>query len=783
MPILQLTTDAAAEKGKDLWKLITQDIRDRTAVMSKRAIARSLYYGDILYRQRYPGASNIHLPVLTEKVEAMVPKLVNAFFGATPHVLVGRVGKEVHVDGTDNNQDFINWATDSDIPDFYDTIESWIRNMLLDGCSTLKIYYDYTKRNTVEVLGQKAYWQPGEKTHVGQPVEQRTPKSSYDILVDRFGLSNDGIDDGMFEVEVIGGEYDLAAPVDVEGARHIGFSVSFVEGRERYEHILVEFREARYVDEVDVLVHRPIVVQNNPRVEVVEYEDIILPYRTDNIQEAERVTHQYWLTAAEIKQKIEQDGWDITEEEYERLVTESKGNEDRHKQAPDNKTLRWQRDRAVQEYSYNYGSTTDPEAPYADGKVLIFEVYCREDLNKDGTFEEVIYHIPYSLKKIVRSYYLEELYPHGRRPFADAHYIRVSDRWYSISLGELLAPINLEVDAIINMVNESQEIINNPFFFYVPAANTVNPEVLEGIAPGQGIPVADVNGVMFPRFQQEPLANLAAMDSLLLFADRLTIAPQASGSNQTRNAPRTARATLALLSESGIKSDVIITAMQKRGWPELIRQIHALYAAFGPDEKWFRVTGDTEAQRITPAELRGNFEYTFSGNSVNTNREVTRNIAQIRYSTLITNPLVNQDMNALLELTKDFVRHFPEGCNTEALVPKLPGMGGAHPPMDQATEYQIMKLGKNVEALPLDNHIEHIQVLQQIINSPDFENQPEWVAGYVASHLQAHMQQAQAQMQQGGPVPAGGGMANNAPQGMTQSGGGNDLNALEGGVV
>jgi hypothetical protein len=414
---------------------------------------------------------------------------------------------------------------------------------------------------------------------------------------------------------------------------------------------------------------------------------------------------------------------------------------------------------------------------------MMYEIYATEDLNDDGQLEEVIYQIPACLEKIVSACYLEEVFPHGRRPFADAHYVRVSDRWYSRSLGEQLLHINLEVDAIVNMVNESQELINNPFFFYVPHANTVDPEMLENIQPGQGIPVSDANAVFFPKFPQEPLANLSAVDSMLLFADRLTVAPQSVGSNQTRNAPRTARGTLALLSEAGVKTDLIITGLQKKGWKELFHQIHALYGAYGDDSKWFHVTGESNPRRITPQEMRGRFNYSFSGNSVNTNREVLRSIAQVRYQTLIANPLYSMDINAMLALTADFLRHFSEGTDVDKLLPKLPGQGGAHPPMDQATENQIMASGQFVEVLPTDDHVAHLKEIERFSKSQEFEQLPQYSVAAIANHRRQHMQLLQQQVQQqGGPMPGGGGLANNTPTGMSNAQTQTDLNALEGGV-
>lgn len=765
-----LDQELAVQKGRELHALISLDIRDRQPQVNKRLFVRETYFGHKERQLEYSGQSNIHLHLVTEKIENIVPKISNAFWNADPIVHAMRVGEEFDPDDTETVEQFLNWAIDADIDDFYDTFQSWSRNMLIDAVSTVKTYWNREIRNTVIIERAKNSWRAGETDLTGQPVPEDRPKVPFEILMD--------VIPGLTDARPEEGSPD---PLSDDAIETMAFRVDFVEDRIEYENVLVEFSPAEYIDEIEAYIYRPIVIHNSPVVEVVEFEDLIVPFRTSNLQTAERITHQYWLTKFQIQQKVDSGEWDLSAEELDTWMKATPGAE-RQEEHIENKRAKRQKDRELGEHSHSAPRTADVQAPYNDSKMLIFEVYVREDLNNDGIGEEVVYQLPHGLKKVVRAQYLEEDFPHGRRPFSSWHHIRVSDRWYGVSLAELLAPINVEVDIIINMVNEAQELINNPFFFYVPTALGVETEILENIKPGQGIPIGDINGVVFPKFPQEPLANLSTMDSLLLFADRLTVSPQASGSSQTRNAPRTARGTLALLSEAGIKMDMLIMSAQRGGWRELIHQIHALYFAFGGDEKWFKVTGETKPRKVSKDSLRGRYDYKFSGNSVNTNREVERSIAQLRYQMLITNPLYAMDMNALLELTKDLIRHFGEGVNQDAITPQLPQGGASHPPMDQKTEIQRMLQGEPLGALPTDDHAKHLEILRKFQLQKDFESLEGWQVALIAVHTNQHAQLMQQQISQGNLTPGGGGSANSAPSGMSQNAGGTDLNALEGGV-
>jgi hypothetical protein len=766
MPIF-LSPDDAEKKGHDLTKLIDGDIQQRSVLMNRRKYIREIYHGHQERMLEEPGESNIHLNVMTEKIENTTPQILNSFWQADPIVHVKRVEEEFDPELTRLNERFLNWAIDSDIPNFYAIHEQWIRNMLIDGTSVLKTYWKHEMRNGLVIESLKRVIKAGEAGAVGEIVSVDRIKRPDELLLEQF--------DGTLPVKALLAVTPIGDSVhesteldDVAGQSYL---VSFVEDREEYQNVRVDFVASRYIDEIELHIMRPIVVCDQPVIENIEFESLILPYRTTDLQTAERVIQEYWLTIDEVKNKIATEGWEISDEDMDALRSSSRS-EDRHEQHPENKALRRQKDRHIGEQ--NPGRRSVDEAAYVDDKVLIYEMYLRDDVDGDGFAEEVIYHMPRRLRKIVKGYYLEELFPHGRRPFADLHHIRISDRWYSLGMGELLAPINVEANAIINMVNDAQELINHPFFFYVPSANTVDPQVIRGVKPGEGIPIAERGAIEFPQWTQQPLANLSAMDSILLFADRLTLSPQAAGSSQVRNAPRTARGTLALLSEGAVKTDMIITAAQRGGWRELIHQIHALYAHYGSDEKWFQSTGTMKRDRITTKELRGRFDYRFSGNSVNTNREVMRSIAQIRWQMFAGDPQLLQDPEARLELMRNTMEHFSEGIDVSRVMPRSPSAGGSHPPLDQATETRMILQGVPVEALLLDNHTEHIAELDRLSGTKEFEQLDQWQVAMLAQHKQQHVQMLLSQQAQGGLAGGpGAGAVNNVPT---------DLGDLEGGV-
>jgi hypothetical protein len=783
--MLRLSDQFKERRGKWLCDEIQSAIEDRKPLDAKLELVRALFWMDKdPGAVPWEGASDVHLPVLYEKIETNVPKLVNAFWGTEPIVHVSRVPDEYMPEETDHAEQLLNWGLEQDVyPNFYQTSEDWFRNALRDGVSTVKSYWRREWEKTVEVHRIKGAYQKGETSVLQQPVPEYRAKTVDEVLYEIFGKPTDK--HGLVEATEIPSE-------PIEGSEFpelagLTFEVEFVEGRRRMNGV-ARILPGEYVDEIEVHVYRRVLKHDGPCVEVVEHEDLIVPFRTVSLQDADWVAQQFWLNKRDIEAKARSGEWDINEEDLDKLMKLGKIRQD---EIEDNKDLKRQKDRITGEGVVDQIFTSAAEDGTGElddstdfNKLLFFEVYVKDDVDDDDDPIEVIYTISHDLRKIVKAQYLSMVFPHNRRPFASLKYKNISDRWYAQGMGEILVAINLEVNTIVNYVNNNQELINNPFFFYVPAVTMTDPAVLKGVAPGDGVPIGDVNGVMFPRFQQQPLANLSAMDTLLLFADRITISPMAAGSPQVRNAPRTARGTLALLGEGNVQMDNIVTRWQRTGWEELMQQLIALYGDFLPDEKWIYVTGADGTNmplRVRPAELRGRYLFSFTGNTVNTNREVLRGIAQVRYNTVMTHPDYAQDPNVRREALKDFLRHFSEGVDISRLVPAMPGESGyTHPKMSQQSENMAMLNGLEIDVLPSDDHAGHLQILEKFRMSQAFETMPEERVILFANHYTQHQQYMSQQMQQG-QQPMSPGQGNNVPQGMTQNPG-TDLNALEGGV-
>lgn len=764
-------------RGSFLVRLIEQDIQDNLPRYRKVRQYRSLYFGTATADMPlpWPGASNIHLPVLMEKVETFVPMVMSAFWGIEPVVNVRRSPDEYNPEQTDEVEQFMNFIVTKDIVNFYETFETWLRSTGIDSMSHLSPNWERKMRYVSVMHTLKRVYEADEQMASGQKAVEAREKTSLELLIEIFGPI--GATNGLLDAQPLRGTDEDAAVGTI-------WSVAFIEDRVPYR-AEVSFIPGIHIDEVRAQVRRKIIEREGAAVDVLEYEDLVLPYRAQNVQDADRVTQRYWLTVDEVEEKVVSGEWTMSSVDLEML----KGHATRLFDSTHNDPgLQSQKDWVVGE-SNTYSNEADAKimegfAPYNKNKVQVFRVFLRDAVEEGGPRGEVIYHIPYPLRKIVLAQHLDEEYPHGKRPFITAKYLPIAGRWAALGLGDQMAAINLEVNTIINYVNNNQELINNPFYFYEPTALTADTKALTSIRPGMGIPVMSVQGIMFPTFSQQPLANMEIMTSLLMFGDRLTISPMNSGSTQMKNAPRTARGTLAMLGEGHVKTDMLITRFQSGPWTELMEQLFGLYQEFMPDERWYYITrgkGEGRPNRVSKRMMRGRYEFVFKGNTVNTNKEVLRSMAQVRYNTLMTNPDYSTDPHVRRAAIKDFLKFWGEGTDTDRLVPALPGEGAyTHPPMSQQDECKILAMAVPVQVLPSDPHGEHLQVMDMEEKSTGFATMPQHAVGLWANHKLQHMEMLRSQMQQS-TMPVAPGMGNNVPEGMSLAGGGNDMGVMEGG--
>jgi hypothetical protein len=143
------------------------------------------------------------------------------------------------------------------------------------------------------------------------------------------------------------------------------------------------------------------------------------------------------------------------------------------------------------------------------------------------------------------------------------------------------------------------------------------------------------------------------------------------------NAPRTARGTLALISEGNVILDAHITLIQE-AFSELIHQIDGLDEQYLPPEVRYLTTGKVE-KKITRQQFRSKVRFYLTGNTTNTNQQVQQQVSQLMYQSLVGNPLFTGEFLQMhpiaiqnsYKLAADLIKKHSPGNDSSAYIPDL----------------------------------------------------------------------------------------------------------------
>lgn len=676
----------------------------------------------------WENSANLHIPMITEKVETATPKIMSAMWRATPFVNVKRPGgSDFDATKAKDIENFLSWAFRNDIPNFYLTFENFIRNMLIDGTAFAKIRWEKKMRRAIETHMVAAFMTPREVEKGAEPLAP-VDRPVIDILTEVFGLGD--VRQTLHKWENVKGEAST-------------YIVQFTEGARQYS-ARVEIHETDMFDKLRVRVFRNIVERESPMIDLVEIEDLVFPFRSKNLQDADWLAHKTWYTYREIELLVKSGAWSLTKKQLGIL----KGNRKYAEVDNDHESMK---DQVI-----GTDGQTGQHLPSKDGKIdpnniLVWEIYVEDYVDNEVDPINVVHFLPEIIRCIASTEYHDEVFSHGKRPFVSSTYIPIAGRIYGTGMAELLYGVNLSVDHTINMIHNNMVITTTPMGFYSPLTLSSNANALK-IRPGQMIPVQNPRDVYFPEYGQQPLSMYhATFDQMKGIADSLTFSPTVGGSTNFRNAPRTARGTIAMMDAAEERLSSIVEQMQATPWLQMIQQVTSLYGANMTIEKWYHVTGEAQARHITPKELRENFVFEFSGSLTSVNRDIQRTMVQQMYMTLRDEEAYKNDPVAANALRRVFVQAFGENVDIDSILPSVNGqIGQAHPMWDQDDENRSMSQGNVVEVLAEDDHQTHLGKLAKFMKTEIFDNLPDPAKVLFIVHTKGHetaLQQAMAQNQ------------------------------------
>jgi len=213
-------------------------------------------------------------------------------------------------------------------------------------------------------------------------------------------------------------------------------------------------------------------------------------------------------------------------------------------------------------------------------------------LDEESFWEEVIVTYLPQVRQVSRIRPLGRVYPNYRRPNIVGRFIRLPRLLYGLGLAEKMSQLNRMTNSLFNQAIDYGTLQNMPWYFFTPSVTGNLPDVV-GIRPGGGVPVNDPRGVVIPRLQGDVNFWLTMMNMVQAFVERdggitdFNLGRQSAA----QGAPKTARATLALMGQSNIAFGRQV-AMHTSPMVEALDAVHALNKRYAPEDIVFDVLNE-----------------------------------------------------------------------------------------------------------------------------------------------------------------------------------------------
>lgn len=561
------------ELGNYVYDMWDEDNTDRSQWLGELSKWLDAYQGRPKGKNLpWEDASNLFVPLTATAVDAIHPRLMAALFKPSP-VCSFRAQEPADIDLAKKNEVFLDYVVREEC-NVFPVADRFLLNTLIYGIQVVKASWAL-ETDTIRVKHEFPPQTPPEEA-IANILEG---EKLYTSAIRR--LTEDS--------------YEAA-----------------VEDRKIKLEVHIE------ADKLCIYTTREEVVKDQVEIDLINPEDVTFnsdcPY---DLQKADHIIERYWLTLDQIKRKVDLGLFQANDEEMELIETFASTGISSSDQSINIKEYREQITGAME--------TWKEGAPY--DKVEILEGYLKYDVNNDGYEEEVIVTIPKEHPEILlRVQRLEDVYAHRQRPYVLFYFNPISKTVWAQGIPQMVEALQAEVNIIHNLRNDSGQLNNTPYGWYVPAAGL--PKERLPLEPGYLNAVGDVNQVKIHQpgnfsawpFQEEQLLYT-------LFERRTKVSDLTLGrAGENQGASRTATGVQALNAQQATGFDIIIRRIQE-GWKQLLQQVMALYKEYMPDDKMVRITGkygdpDFVVNRM---DLSSKMDMIFTGNSLNTDREIERN--------------------------------------------------------------------------------------------------------------------------------------------------------------
>ena len=441
--------------------------------------------------------------------------------------------------------------------------------------------------------------------------------------------------------------------------------------------------------------------------------DLVLPYKTKDLETARRITHRIWLHLDELDERNRAGLY----QNYDKII-ETPTEEDKATLVQ------------TEEDTTGVASERQEEKPH-----LILECHKTMDLG-DG-YKPYIFTVHYDSQTLLRV--TSRLFKGEKIDyFTDYHFIPNSMGFYSFGLGHFLEPLNEMANTAFNQIFDSGRLSNQPFGFYGRRAGFKSRKIK--LTPGLMTEVEDAKQVYFPSMQRVDQVLFMVLAQIQQYVETFTsTSDYITGRESKGTKTPTAHGTLAII-EQGLITFSVMAKRIVRSLRKELRLLMALNQIFLPDTKEFRIMGskgEIAFKDIKKAEFNSVADIMPIADPAFAAKSTRRQEAIEKYQLLMGNPLIvgnpelgmKPNMRAMHEVLSGVLETY-EDQNKSKILPPLPPE-----PMTPEEEHSVFMQGDYTSPTAEENFQDHIAQHRAFVQTEDYAKMKDEFKPLLENHV------------------------------------------------
>lgn len=355
---------------------------------------------------------------------------------------------------------------------------------------------------------------------------------------------------------------------------------------------------------------------NAPRIERIAPEDLVIIGGKGDVDRAEAVIEQVFMTASQLWTLVDQGIFD--KGAVEEIIRSGEQNQSS------------QVNNGIKQLQVEKSGESSLDKSYDQSKYQILECYMKKDVFESGIDSDIVVWVHPNTSQLLRATFLHRITKTKKRPYAKADFYVREGQTYGIGLIELTYSIAKEIDALNNLAMDFGLLSAMPWGYYRSGSGLTQEHI--PIEPGALIAVDDPSSIMFPNLGARHAFPMQQLQFLYSMIERITgINDLALGVIGSQGVTRTASGVNALMSESNANLDIFLQRLN-RALKKAFKQIFALVQEKMPPGLEFRILGDDGQQYFRQVkdknEIAGDYDFMLEPNSANSNQGIRQQVAQ-----------------------------------------------------------------------------------------------------------------------------------------------------------